>query len=145
MGQVVDSARLNTLLDTFDQGVQNNSLNNVTQLQAQFLRQWLTSDSIGSLEVVLRSAAFIDPVANKSYVTVLGALLVRIRLPLVCRLLTGHEASAKQRERGQLQLIRRYLHFLTTKFSTSARTTLSHSLQSTPISSRRTLVSRLVE
>ena len=76
--QIVGDARLRTLLGAFDRGVQNGSLNGVTQLQAKFLRQWLTDDSIGSIEVVQRGSGFVSPAASKSYVTVLGALLVCI-------------------------------------------------------------------
>ena len=145
VAQIVDNARLNTLLDTFDQSVQNGLMNNVTQLQAKFLRQWFAGDSIGSLELILRTQGFLKPAANKSYVTLIGVLLVRIRLPLLCPPLTGREASAKQRECSQSRFIWYCLHVFTTKFSISARMTPSHRLQSTPTTMPRSSVSRLAE
>ena len=101
LAQIVNNTRLTTLLDTFDQGVQNGSLNDVAQLQAKFLRRWFAGDSIGSIEFIQRNVGIVNPAANKSYVTLLGVLLVRIRLYLLLRLLTSCEASDKQRKCGQ--------------------------------------------
>ena len=105
LAQIVNNTRLKTLLNTFDQGVQNGSLNSVAQLQAKFLRQWLAGDSVGSIELIERNSGFINPAANKSYVSIIGVLLVRIRLLLLRRPLTGREASAEQRECGQSRFI----------------------------------------
>ncbi|EKM50915.1 uncharacterized protein PHACADRAFT_212832 [Phanerochaete carnosa HHB-10118-sp] len=75
LAKVVDAARLDDLLDIFDQSMQQGLQTGVQQQQAKFIRQWISEDSVGSVEIIGWSRGVIDPAANKSYVTLINALL----------------------------------------------------------------------
>lgn len=73
---VVDTARLDNLLDIFDQSVQQGLQTGVQQQQAKSIRQWISGDSIGSVEFIAWSKGIINPSVNKSYVTLINVLVV---------------------------------------------------------------------
>ena len=75
LSNVVDSDRLAELQMIFDD---EQSLTPVQQLQGSFIRKWLTSSDVATVELLGWSKGTINPVANKTYITMLGALLVCI-------------------------------------------------------------------
>lgn len=76
---VSNGSRLNELLDIFDKESSDASVTPLERLQSKFMRSWFQENNVATVELLQWSRGIINPVANKSYVSMLGGILVSMR------------------------------------------------------------------
>lgn len=78
LAKIVDSSRLETLLDQFNQETQQAGQIPIQKVQEPFMREWFQEDRVASLEFIQWSKGLINPAPNTSYTDMLGGLLVSL-------------------------------------------------------------------